>query len=61
MKFNAVGLMARMLWLAPVATVAHADIHIGVGLNLVPPPLYYGPPPAYYPPPPPGYHAPGVV
>ena len=66
MKINAVGWLPRARWLAPFvsvafATMAHADIHIGVGLNLVPPPLYYGPPPAYYSPPPPVYYGPGVI
>ena len=61
MKYNAVNLLARLLILAPLSTVAHADIHIGVGIGLVPPPLYYGPPPVYYSPPPPVYYGPGVV
>jgi hypothetical protein len=61
MKYKAVNLAFRMLLLAPLSTVAHAGIHIGVGVDLVPPPLYYGPPPAYYSPPPPVYYGPGVI
>ncbi len=57
---------AMLLFLAWTATTAQADVHIGIGLNLVPPvllppPVYYGPPPAYYTPPPPVYYGPGVV
>ena len=61
MKSNSVNLVARLLLLAPFSVAAQADIHIGVGIGLVPPPLYYGPPPAYYSPPPPVYYGPGVV
>ena len=62
MKHSALNLMAVVgatLLVASFSTAARAQVHIGI--ELVPPPLYYGPPPVYYSPPPPVYYGPGVV
>jgi hypothetical protein len=48
MKNHAIDLVTRTLLPALFSMAAHAGIHIGVGIHLVPPPLYYEPPPAYY-------------
>ena len=66
MKLKAASLSAYMTLLAPCAMTAHADVHIGIGIGLVPPvyvapPVYYPPPPLYYSPPPPVYYGPGVI
>ena len=63
-KSKAVHLVAVAILLAASTSMAHAGIHLDVGIGLpvvVPPPVYYGPPPAYYSPPPPVYYGPGVV
>lgn len=56
-----VRLLARLALVAQLGVAAHADVHIGIGLGFVPPPVYYGPPPQYYSPPPPVYYGPGVI
>jgi len=63
MKHRPLNLLARILVLAPFSSMAHADVHIGIGIGvpIIPPPLYYGPPLPYYSPPPPVYYGPGVV
>ena len=65
-KLKAISILACMTLLAPFAMIAHADVHIGIGVGFVPPvyvppPVYYPPPPPYYSPPPPVYYGPGVI
>ncbi len=66
MKLEALGLLLCTTLLSGFAITAQADVHVGIGIGVVPPvvvapPVYYAPPPVYDAPPPPVDYYPGIV
>jgi hypothetical protein len=66
MKLESLGLLLCTTLLSGFAATAQADVHVGIGIGVVPPvlvapPVYYAPPGVYDAPPPPAYYDPGVV